>query len=629
MAPTHDWLRLDGASLVTLVAQPNPLVSARLRMADWYLGLGFAVFSVWPTDEAGVCRCGRPHADGKGHGKHPVPQIGFHAASTDPAAVHTMLSAPVVPNIGLLVPEGCFGWDLDGEDAERINALQAELGELPPTMGHQTPHGRHAIYRWPDKTHEPPARILGVVTRWRHSGYLIGAGSRIGDRDYRLLRNAQGEPWPIIDFPDAWVEAALIEQAAGGTLETEGINAGSSYELPKRVTAGHRYEAIRDYVASRYMRGLSEDEIWIGVQNVLAPLFTQALSEPELYERFSRSWDKIGQRLGPPNSEPIHIVTLEEQQKTAARQGIDGADLIAKDLAPLQWAVQDLIPEGTTIIAAPPKIGKSWLVYQIAVEIALGGTVLDHTAEQGDVLYLALEDGERRGQARLLIALGGRELPHGHLEVRWSARHIGKGLEEDIAAWLDEHPQARMVAIDTLGRVRPPGSGRRSAYEVDVEDLARVQDLFRNRSCALLIVHHSRKAASDDFLTEVNGTYGITGSADAVMLISRKRHELLGRIEVTGRDIADAEVTVKFDGGLWSVGPENLSEASFKQAEVYQIIEQQGPIWAAGIERALNGEMSRTSIQNMLARMTTNGLISRTLRGYSVVRVQFMNEIPA
>lgn len=608
---------------MTLAAQPSPLVSARLRMADWYLGLGFQVFSVWPTDEQGICRCGKAHADGKGHGKHPVPQIGFHAASSDPVAVHTMLSAPVTPNIGLLVPEGCFGWDLDGEDAERIEALQHELGALPATMGHQTPHGRHAIYRWPDK-HEPPARILGVVTRWRHSGYLIGAGSRIGDRDYRLLRNAQGEPWPIVDFPQAWVEAALIEKLSGGTLETS-IGEPGGYQLPAKVTAGHRYEAIRDYVASRYMRGLSEDEIWLGVQNVLAPLFTQALTEPELYERFGRAWDKIGQRLGPPNAEPIHIVTLEEQRKVAARTGIDGADLLAKEFAPLQWAVQDLIPEGTTIIAAPPKIGKSWLVYQAAVEIAVGGVVLGHEVTQGDVLYLALEDGERRGQSRLATTLLGRELPHGHLEVRWDARHIGKGLEEDIADWLDQHPQARMVAIDTLGRVRPPGSGRRSAYEVDVEDLARVQDLFRNRSCALLIVHHSRKAASDDFLTEVNGTYGITGSADAVMLISRKRHEALGRIQVTGRDIADADIAVRFDGGLWQVGPENLSDASFKQAEIYQIIVEQGPIFAAGIERLIDGAMSRQSIQNMLGRMVSNGHITKTLSGYTVVRLHLVN----
>lgn len=593
-----------------MVAQPSPLVSARLRMADWYLGLGFAAFSVWPTDEEGRCKCGKAHAD-KGHGKHPIPQIGFHAASDDPATVHTMLSAAVQPNIGLLVPEGCFGWDLDGEDAERIAALEGGLEALPPTMGHQTPHGRHAIYRWPDK-HEPPARILGVVTRWRHSGYLIGAGSRIGDRDYRLLRGDDGQPLPIVDFPPAWVEASLIERAAAGTFEPA---PGSGYQIPDKITAGHRYESIRDYVASRYKRGNTEDEIWLGVQNILAPRFTQTLSEPELYERFSRAWDKIEQRLGPPNAEPIHLVTSDEQKATMARQGIDGADLIAKDLPPLQWAVRDLLPEGTTILAAPPKIGKSCLVYQIATEIALGGDVLGHEVEPGSVLYLALEDGERRGQGRLLAALTGRELPHGRLEVRWGARHIGKGLEEDLAVWLDEHPDARLVAIDTLQRVRPPGSGRRNAYEVDVEDLAKVQNLFRNRSCALLIVHHARKATGDDFLASVSGTYGITGSADTVIVVKRQRHEMFGRIEVTGRDIPDADVAVRFDNLLWHAAPDSIPEATFDQAEVYKVIEEHGPIFPSGIGKVLG--LERTSVHHMVDRLVERGLVARTVGGYA------------
>ena len=45
--------------------------------------------------------------------------------------------------------------------------------------------------------------------------------------------------------------------------------------------------------------------------------------------------------------------------------------------------------------------------------------------------------------------------------------------------WLDEHPDAVMVAIDTLGKVRPGGDGRRNAYEVDVQALSALQDLFR------------------------------------------------------------------------------------------------------------------------------------------------------
>src|SRR5205823_165406 len=110
----------------------------------------------------------------------------------------------------------------------------------------------------------------------------------------------------------------------------------------------------------------------------------------------------------------------------------------------------------------------------------------------------------------------GRTMPRGRLEIRWSARtighgleddlarwQIGHGLEDDLARWLDDHPDATFVAIDTLAKVRGRSDGRQGAYQQDVDDLGRLQGLFRDRPVALLIVHHVAKAASDDFLTSV------------------------------------------------------------------------------------------------------------------------------
>lgn len=85
-------------------------------------------------------------------------------------------------------------------------------------------------------------------------------------------------------------------------------------------------------------------------------------------------------------------------------------------------------------------------------------------------------------------------MPRGRLEVRWGARRIGEGLEDDLTNWLDSHPDATLVAIDTLQRVRARTNGKRNAYEVDVEDLGRLQAIFRDRRVALLIVHHANKA---------------------------------------------------------------------------------------------------------------------------------------
>lgn len=295
-------------------------------------------------------------------------------------------------------------------------------------------------------------------------------------------------------------------------------------------------------------------------------------------------------------------------------RGIDAADLLALQLPPLQWIVPGVFPEGTTVLAAPPKVGKSCLIYQAAVECAVGGTLLGRQVAPGSVLYLALEDGRRRGQDRLLAALHGRTMPRGRLEVRWDASNIGEGLEDEIAGWLHLHSDAALVAIDTLGKVRPRSDGRRNAYEVDVAALGRLQGLFRDRRTALVIVHHARKEASDDFLTSVSGTYGITGSADTIVVLRRKRNEEYGTLAVTGRDVPDAEIPVQFDSLTWHEAPGALPVASAQQAATLRVLETTGPVFAKAIADQLG--LERTSVQHILSRLAAEGVITRTATGY-------------
>lgn len=316
------------------------------------------------------------------------------------------------------------------------------------------------------------------------------------------------------------------------------------------------------------------------------------------------------------DTQPTHAELTEQRAERLRRDagGIDAADLLAMELPPLRVIVADVVYEGTTVIAAEPKIGKSSLVYQLCVEVAVGGELLGRRVAAGSALYLALEDGGRRGQSRLRAALAGRTMPKGRLEVRWSAPMIGQGLEETIAAWLDAHADAAVVAIDTLGKVRPHGDSRRNAYQVDVEDLGRLQNLFRDRPTALVIVHHARKQASDDFLASVSGTYGIAGSADTVIVVRRKRHEEFGTLDVTGRDVAEAEVPVRFVDGLWHAAPAELPEASFERMQVFRVIDLHGPLFPKAIADMTG--LERTSVQHLVTKLVDSGAAVRTTKGY-------------
>jgi hypothetical protein len=78
-----------------------------------------------------------------------------------------------------------------------------------------------------------------------------------------------------------------------------------------------------------------------------------------------------------------------------------GAGLMTKTFEPIKYVVPNYIVEGVTLLAGKPKIGKSWLGLDMAIAVATGGTVLGEQCEQGDVLYCALEDNERRLQDRI------------------------------------------------------------------------------------------------------------------------------------------------------------------------------------------------------------------------------------
>jgi len=101
--------------------------------------------------------------------------------------------------------------------------------------------------------------------------------------------------------------------------------------------------------------------------------------------------------------------------------------LVDTPYQPMQWAVRDILPEGCVLFAGRPKLGKSWLAYHLAIAIAEGTKAFGEVpVRQGDVLYLALEDGRQRLQWRLKTLLRGHPVPKRlHLAMDWPALDAG------------------------------------------------------------------------------------------------------------------------------------------------------------------------------------------------------------
>lgn len=233
-----------------------------------------------------------------------------------------------------------------------------------------------------------------------------------------------------------------------------------------------------------------------------------------------------------------------------------GAWLDAQMFPPLEYHVDRLIPEGFSLMVGAPKIGKSWFVLDVLLAIAGGGYALGQIpVEQRQVLYLGLEDGDRRLQDRCRTLLGDAPIPEA---FHYMTKILPGRVLDTIDEWLELYGSGgkpALVVVDTLGKVMPPALLGESSYQRDYRVGSALKRLVDTRpGTALLVNHHDRKASADDFVDAVSGTHGLAGAADTIIVLSRARHESDGLVKVTGRDVAEGEYVVELQrGSSWQL----------------------------------------------------------------------------
>src|SRR5262245_54070432 len=163
------------------------------------------------------------------------------------------------------------------------------------------------------------------------------------------------------------------------------------------------------------------------------------------------------------------------------------------EFPPLKFILPGLVPEGATLLVSRPKLGKSWLVLDLAIAIAADRFTLGQLKPSaGGVLHIALEDGRRRLQRRMrkLIPYG-TKWPEGlTIATEWPRADMG-GLKE-IEEWLISTPNARCVIIDTLAQFRNLSTGKQQAYAEDYAAISGLTKLANKYNVAIIIVHHDR-----------------------------------------------------------------------------------------------------------------------------------------
>jgi hypothetical protein len=326
------------------------------------------------------------------------------------------------------------------------------------------------------------------------------------------------------------------------------------------------------------------------------------------------------------------------------------ADLQKRTFKEPKWVIPNVLPTGTILLAARPKMRKTFLALQLALAVCGGRKFLDWKCNQGDVLFLGLEDNERRLKARIKLLqtlelnppdLSGFRYWTGGVDISpttgreyisnpeeaeraYNAFPRGQAGVDALERFLDMYPSTRLIIIDTYAHFRDQ-SNNRDVYQRDVDQMMPITRMAAAREVCVLIVHHEKKGQasqeSADFMEDASGTAGITGSVDGVMSIKGKRgiqqESEERKLLLSGRDVPhDFELDMAFDaerGGWLPAAKQDVRAAILKLLERHPYMTQ--------IEfGSVLPNVSRSRISQVLTTMKFENLIVQGRAGYSLPR---------
>jgi hypothetical protein len=299
---------------------------------------------------------------------------------------------------------------------------------------------------------------------------------------------------------------------------------------------------------------------------------------------------------------------------------VSAADLRTMTFEQVRYIVPGFIVEGLTLLVGRPKVGKSWWVLDLCLACAAGRVALGKlNPMQGDVLYLALEDGRRRLQKRLdklLPTISGEWPERLKLVPMGGWRRADQSGLEDIEAWCRSVAYPVLIVIDTLERFRKPANGKAPLYSTDYEAIAGLQKIAEKFQVAIVVLHHDRKSDADDAFDTVSGTLGLTGAADTILIIKRRSNGVV--LYARGRDIEDSETAMQFDKAScrWTIlGVASEVLRSNERARVISAITAAGQALSVR-EIMAEAEMpNRNAVDILLGKMVRDGEIVRVGRG--------------
>lgn len=458
-------------------------------------------------------------------------------ATTDPTVVHKWWAGKNrLFNIGVVMGERAGIIDIETDNHNTINGedsltafMKEACSELPDTWTFKSGSGGiHRLFRCNRPIASGAGVLPGVDVR-ANGGYAVFPPSvHPNGNIYEWLEGQNPSTMP--DGP-ADLPACLLRLLIDKTDSSK-----APFELPDRIPNGERDSTLFKMAASLRAQEYTENEILSMLQTVNNDRCDPPLTDRQL-EKICKSVGKY--ERGSTRSKRLKAPELKIK---SARE------LQEEQLPPIRWIVSDMIPQGLTLLASPPKYGKSWWVLDLCLSVCAGDKFMGHYTEKSGCLYLALEDSENRLQDRINRLTYNAPAPEG-FDYSITAATIDEGLIDQLEGYLDQKPETGLIVIDTLQKVKGKPLKNDSAYSDDYRQMGLIKRVADDHSIGILLVHHLKKGKGEgDAFERISGTNGIFGSADtAIVMQKANRADKETTLHITGRDVIADDSVIEFN----------------------------------------------------------------------------------
>ena len=222
---------------------------------------------------------------------------------------------------------------------------------------------------------------------------------------------------------------------------------------------------------------------------------------------------------------------------------ISSVEIMNTPMKKQRFIVDGMIYPGIHILSGDPKIGKSWMMLDMCLAVAKGEDFLGRKTEQGQVVYMALEDTFVSLQSRMYELT---DEPSENLFFTLLANSIGSGLEEDLQECKKMFPDLKMIVIDTLQKIR---NNIDTKYGADYRELSVLKSSADSLGISIVLVHHNRKAHDSNPNNLISGTNGIAGCADGLIVFTRNGEN--AKLHISGRGAPSLELNLKREKSKW------------------------------------------------------------------------------